>query len=248
MRKHCSVLQFYIRSTFLPFLALLTGMAAVETGLFLLYFLQNRLPGEDNIPGFEGMLAGSKIIFAAAAFGLLVTALLSCTGCQLGSKTAYTLRRLSISERAASFWQAGYNTVCYLIFWAVQLLLVVGFGVIYCRYAPAGAGSPQTIFLAAYRNTFFNGLLPLSEPTGFVRNGAFCIALGMGSALFSYQNRRGKTEALLILLVIWIGAFFRRTVGNVLGDLNMILLSAALTLFFLLHDLLGKEEEILEKT
>lgn len=245
MRKHLSVLQLYIRATFLPFLALLAGMAAVETGLFLFYFFGHRSLGAEDIPGLELMLSGSKIILAAGVAGLLITALLSLMGCSLGSETVYTLNRLSISENAAWCWQAGYNTVCYLIFWAVQLLLVVGFSLIYCRYAPAEAVTHQTIFLAAYRNEFFNGLLPLSEPTGFVRNGLLCLALGTGTALFSYKNRRGKTAVSLFLLVIWAGVFFRRTPGSVMRDLGFILLVLGLILYTLLVCLPRKEEELL---
>lgn len=245
MRKHLSILQLYIRATFLPFLALLAGMAAVETGLFLFYFLRNGVSGENGFPCLELMLSGSKIVLVAGVAGLLITALLSLMGCSLGSETIYTLNRLSISENGAWCWQAGYNTVCYLIFWAVQLLLVVGFSLIYCRYAPAEAVTHQTIFLASYRNEFFNGLLPLSEPTGFVRNGLLCLALGTGTTLFSFKNRRGKTAVSLPFLVIWAGVFFRRIPGSVMRDLGFILLVLGLILYDLMVCLPRKEEELL---
>ncbi len=247
MRKHLSVLQFYIRASFLPFLALLAGMGAIEVGLFLLALSRSRAPEDGYFPSLEVVLDGSGMMYAGAIALLLAIALLASTGCPFGSKTGCTLGRLSISEGAVYFWQSGYTTFCCLIFWAAQLLLVLAFGEIYCRWAPAEAVSPQTILLAAYRNGFFNGLLPLSEPTGFVRNGLLCAALGLGAASVSHRSRRGKAPIQLILILILSYAFFLRTPGSAGRDWLSIFVMLAV-LLSILHDVLRKEEESLEKT
>lgn len=233
MKKHFSVFLFYIRCTFLPFLGLLALMAAVETGLFAFALGRSDLTinraAQVYADGLETVLASSHIAWAAALFFLLCTVLLSQMGCQYGSKTSYTLCRLSVSEHGVFWYQAAYNICCYLIFWGVQFLLAAAFCLAYTRQAPAEAVSNQTILLAFYRDSFLHGLLPLSEYDHFVMNALLTLGLGMSAAYFPYRNRQGKFSIGIILsavLTLWL---FPRELGSInsfVGILCSILLIA----------------------
>lgn len=215
MKKQLSVLMLLIRSSFYKLLALLAVMAAVQAALFYLVLRTGR---ELTLP--ELFSKGKTGIVCGVAF-VLYTAVLCLTGCELGSKQGYTLRRLSISERSIFFWQAGYNLCCYLLFWFVQLAAVL----IICRLRMAQTGGPQDVFLMFYQDPFLHSVLPLDESSRYVRNAAMAAAMGCVTAYFPLCQRRGGFAVSTVFMTGVSVVFFAAEMGSFSRDIIVILLS-----------------------
>lgn len=196
MKKHLSVLALAARGTIYKVLLLLLAMIAVETATF--YFaMQSVLRWE--IPTLEAALTQSRIHWIAAAALLGLTALLSLNTCSFSAKTGYTLQRLSVSEQSATLWQALWHMICYVLFWAVQVVLALSFGLWYVHTAPAELISDQTMFLAFHRVKFLFSLLPMALGIRWARNILFCVSLGFTTACFSFRQRQGKLPMAAIV-------------------------------------------------
>ncbi len=184
MRQHLSVLTLLTRSTIYPIAVLLAVMAAVEAVLFSLAM------GANGTLSLTGMIRSSRIVWVFGAAFLLLTVLLCRTGCEFGSRQGYTLRRLSISERAVFVWQWGYNTACYLLLWWWQALIAFALCLWYASQAGPELVGSQTIFLAFYRSGLLHSLIPLEEVSRWVRNGVMALGLGACAALEPFLQRR----------------------------------------------------------
>lgn len=215
MKKHLSVLMLLVRSSFYKLLALLAAMAAVQTALF---YLALRAEPELALPALFSK--GRTGLICGAAF-VLYTAVLCLTGCELGSKQGYTLRRLSISERSVYFWQVGYNLCCYLLFWFVQLAAVLFIS----RLRMAHTGGPQDVYLMFYQNSFLHSVLPLDETSRYVRNAAMVVAMGCVTAYFPLCQRRGGFAISTVFMTGVTVCFFAAGLGACGRDVVVILLS-----------------------
>lgn len=211
MKKYLSVFMLLARSTIYRLCALLVAMAATEGVLFWFAMQKNTT--------LENTFAQSRIYWACAIFFVLFTAMLAMTGCEHGAKTGYTLRRLKISERSVFICQSAYNTICYFIFWTVQVFIILGLFHYYTTAADITFVSSQSIFLAFYRNGFLHSLLPLEEVSRYVRNGILILCLGITSAYYPVRQRSGKIGTELIVLVCILLPFFARGIGGFLNDL-----------------------------
>ncbi len=225
MKQHLSVLMLAARSTLFKIVGIFVLMAAAEGALFVVA-LRNAQAAE--LYGLEQTITQSRIALACGVGFLLVCTLLSLSGCELsGSKIGYTMGRLSIREETALFWWGVYNTLIFLIFWAVQLLIVLLLGRYYTLQADPAAVSDQTIFLAFYRQKFLHSLLPLDEVTRTVRNVVLIVCLGATSAFFSYRQRRGQKGVAVILLAALTFVGFSREMGSFGNDI--LIMFVALT-------------------
>jgi hypothetical protein len=163
----------------------------------------------------------------------------------LSSHSEYTLRRLSVSNRSVYVWQMVTAIGFLLLLWGLQIALILGFTMAYAKVAPVGAYTNQTLLLACYRNKFLNGLLPLGEATGFLRNILELLAMGCGVAGVSLYSRKGKGLAngrsfgLLFSLVFGIRSF-QRQVGNLWMDLVVMGVMFVVILLVVYYDLLTK--------
>ena len=207
MRQHLSVLTLLTRSTIYPIAVLLAVMAAVEAVLFSLAM------GANGTLSLTGMIRSSRIVWVFGAAFLLLTVLLCRTGCEFGSRQGYTLRRLSISERAVFAWQWGYNTACYLLLWWWQALIAFALCLWYASQAGPELVGSQTIFLAFYRSELLHSLIPLEEVSRWVRNGVMALGLGACAALEPFLQRRKK----LFYKHFFIQCFFQSEMVNRFG-------------------------------
>jgi len=174
VRKHLSVGMLLAGSTLVPVIGLLTAAAAVEAALFFTAAAEERYL----------FLYGSRLPLMAGIGFVGLCAVLTLTG-SFGSKTRYTLQRLSVTERTVTLWQGAYNAVCLLIAWGAQLGLLLFFW--YLTRQTEGAGlSDQEAFIYFYLNGFAHSLLPLSEATRLVRNAV--LAVGWRS-VYALRNR-----------------------------------------------------------
>lgn len=190
MKKHISVFMLMARCTIYRILGLLAVMVAAETGLFWLALKKG--VSEEGF-GLEYVISQSHIEIVFLAFFIFVTILLlASTGYETKGKHYFTLMRLSTSRREVFFWQSIYNMICYLLFWAVQVLAVVLLCFIYVENAPPEYVTGQTIFLAFYRNDFLHSLLPFEDILFWIRNLLICMALGFGTAQYPMEEYKPK--------------------------------------------------------
>lgn len=210
MKKHLSVFMLMARSSIYKILGLLALMAAVEGALFCFVLSRGDVGGAYSL---ELMIQQSHILWVFGAGFLLMTLLLALTGCEGKSKCGYTLKRLSVSERWVFFWQSVYNVLCYLLLWAVQILIAVALCRLYEGLAAPEYVSGQTVFLAFYRSDFLHSLLPFEDAVFWVRNAAFALSLGVCAARFPLAQRAGKRFTEVIVLVCGVFWLFSREIG-----------------------------------
>lgn len=197
MRKHLSVLGLWAAGT----LHWVLGLLAVSAGAELALFRYRMSRPAAELPEILDVLVQESGMMTVCMVGfLLLCMLLSVSGCALqGSRVEYTLRRLSVREEMAVVWKAAYSLFCLLLFWAVQ----VGVMLLVCRWYKASLPemyvSEQTVFLAVYRIDFFHGLLPLDNWLVWLRNAVVLLTLSLATACFSYRQRRGKFSIVPIL-------------------------------------------------
>ena len=186
MNRHISILMWLSRSSFWK-LVVLTGISAVIQTVWFCFVLSG-----NPLASLEELAGGGALAVPFLVCFLLASALLSITGCEMGARCGYTLRRLSVSERTIFAWQWGYNSACFLLLWLVELLTAFGLCTLYTMKADPSLVSGQTIFLAFYRNSLLHALLPLEDVFLWIRNLLFAAASGAACAVLSYRQRRGR--------------------------------------------------------
>ena len=207
MKKHSSVFMLMARSTIYRVLGLLILMAVAEAGLFWLCLQQGAIDGNFSL---EAIISESRLSWACAAFFLFVNVILSWGSYTISD--TYTAARLSVSGKAVYLWQCIYNSLCYLLFWMVQILIGIGLCRVYEAMAPAEFVSNQTVFLAFYRSNFLHSFLPFEDTWVWVRNILLVVALGICSSRIPGKNRKiGIGSCFLIAAT---GVFFVQGIGE----------------------------------
>jgi hypothetical protein len=207
MKKHSSVFMLMARSTIYRVMGLLILMAVAEAGLFWLRLQQGAIDGNFSL---EAIISESRLSWACAAFFLFVNVILSWGSYTISD--AYTAARLSSSGKAVYLWQCIYNSLCYLLFWMVQILIGIGLCRVYEAMAPAEFVSNQTVFLAFYRSNFLHSFLPFEDTWVWVRNILLVVALGICSSRIPGKNRKiGIGSCFLIAAT---GVFFVQGIGE----------------------------------
>ena len=207
MKKHSSVFMLMARSTIYRVLGLLILMAVAEAGLFWLRLQQGAIDGNFSL---EAIISESRLSWACAAFFLFVNVILSWGSYTISD--TYMAARLSVSGKAVYLWQCVYNTLCYLLFWMVQILIGIGLCRVYEAMAPAEFVSNQTVFLAFYRSNFLHSFLPFEDTWVWVRNILLVVALGICSSRIPGKNRKiGIGSCFLIAAT---GVFFVQGIGE----------------------------------
>lgn len=248
MKKHLSVFGFFARSSFFKVFLILLAMCAVESAFFH-FELQDALEAYEavgsDMASLERMFmrAATNVYFRVAL--VLISIVICLPGCEFKSNTRYTLRRLSISERATFFHQAAYNALVYMMLIAVQLITVFGLSQYYLSAAPEECISNQTIFLAFYRNDFLHSLLPLEDVGLWIRNGLLIISLALAAAEYPYRQRRHKFSTTALALGIYIIVYFDQSIGQ----LGHVIITGVVSLIIIgevIYTLTKKDEEAVE--
>ena len=183
MKGFISVFALSARAALFKTLGIIAAMAAAETGvyIFLLRKYGQSLRAEE--------ILDLRIFTIIVLAGLILTA--SATALSLrknGRGTpAYTIARLSITEKMAVFSCSLYNLCILLIFAAVQILLFWGF----CRLYIARTESPDAahmIFLAFSRSDLMDKFMTLPLSLQGLPNALVIIALS-AAAGYSITGR-----------------------------------------------------------
>ena len=196
MKKYTSVWMLCARSTIWKLLGALLVMILGETGLF-----------------FHAAESGKTLsaVFSASHIPLFVFALFLAWDKALlvlgFSKASQTLYRLQISPRALLVCQTLYNALCYVIFWAAQVALLL---VLFHRFgatADEALYGPQSIFLLFCENSFLHSLLPLMDWTRYIRNLCFALMLGSASAYCTLHTAAGPRFLAVALPILMLFCF-----------------------------------------
>ena len=197
MKKRLSILMLAARFTVYRVILLLLGMSIVQVGLFWLAL------GKEKMAGLNVLLENNNNGWVAVIGFILLCVLLgkSVNGSG-GAMNAYTIDRLSVGEIEFTGWFALYNGLMFLVFWLWEALTLLSMCMIYMWQVPQEvAVGPQTIFLASYRVEYLHRLIPLADISGWVRNGAFIVAMGICTAANAYHERGGRRG-----VAIWFAA------------------------------------------
>ena len=187
MKKITSAALLALKLTWLS--ALLYPLVAV--GLQIFDVFRNLMPG--GVPlqvtfGFENLLQSAQRV-GRFWMVLLLFALTRAAGDTAGSKSVYTMNRLSLSENRMTLVFGGVFTGYFLLYWVLQLAVCYGFFVWYSRFTLVSSNS---FMLACWRSEWLHTLLPLNEWWGYLRNLAICTSFGFSAAFGSQLSRRGK--------------------------------------------------------
>lgn len=198
MKKITSAASLGLRLTFF-YMLLVFGLVGMIQMLSYWFALQENTGSSfgflwDEHPGFLGK------------FGLLwlVIGLYMATADRKSRHTAYTLRRLPLSEgTVTAIWGlmfAGW----FVLYWAFQ----AGLGLV-CYHIWAERNGPlsDSLFVMAHDSAYLHFLLPLSEPWAVVRNIVMCLCFGGFAALSGTSQRHGRGAPLCVFLLtafLWI--------------------------------------------
>ena len=248
MKKHLSVFGLYARSSLFRVIGILLLMCAVEVAFFHVE-LQKALEAYEvvgyGMASLERMFmrAATNVYFRVAL--VLITIVICLPGCEFKSKTGYTMRRLTISERATFFHQAAYNLLVYIMLFAVQLTLVFALSQYYLSAVPEECISNQTMFLAFYRNDFLHSLLPLEDIGLWIRNGLLIITFALATAEYPYRQRRHKFSSTALALVVYTIVWFDQDIGQ-LGHVIITAIIALMLIGTTVYILTKIDEEVVQ--
>ncbi len=211
MKERISVFMLMARNSFYKILGVLAVMTAIETGLFRIAL--NRGVSSEGF-GLEYVIEKSHIVIVFfIAFVIMDIILISFVGYDELGTHRYTLMRLSVTRNEVFFIQSIFNILCYVLFWATQVLVVVLLSCLYVQKAPEGYVTGQTIFLAFYRSDFLHSLLPFEDFPFWIRNVLVCVALGFRSAMYLTEGGRAKRSygaawgGLYVLFIASLGSY-----------------------------------------
>ena len=216
MKQYRSIFTLLARSVVYKLMAILFGTAALHTAVFFLL---------GNQRSFEKLYDhwGTRVVFGVGL--VMTTALLISTLSQSGSKLDYTIRRLRIGNRSLCLCQSVFNAGCFLIFWAVEILVAL----LLCRLwmSSREVASHQAVYLAFYRSDLLHSLLPLDDVSRWVRNFVVFLCLGICSACAPVLQRRGEQHwgvlALpVVLAFVFPGGIAKRAYDALYGTLGVI--------------------------
>ena len=229
MRKYISIFELFARSTIYKILSVLVAMGAIQVVMFCKAMLE-WFPADSYHLDFQAieyytleyMMDRSKsAIFLGIAF-VVITLILCWNGCNIGSKSSYTIQRLQVTEKKIFMMQSIYNSLCYLLLLGTQIGVFFIQSSLYA--ARAGHLTNQTIFLAYYRNDFMHSVLPLEGTVRWGINILIVLGCGILAAMFTYLQRRGKTAGVLLVVVACVLFGFVQELGEVLGFMIVVII------------------------
>lgn len=157
-----------------------------------------------------------------------------------GSKTVYTMNRLGLSELQMTLVFGGVFTGYFLLYWALQFLLVYGFFAWYSRFTLV---SSNAFMLTCWDSDWLHTLLPLAEWWNYIRNLVICLSFGFSAAIGSTLSRRGRFPLASLIPVPLCKVLLSRTLGDVFNDAALTLLLAGFTVGYCFYLKEGIKDE-----
>ena len=219
MKKYISIFELFARNTIFKILLVLVAMGTVQIAMFH-KVMREWIPLDYYDLDFQAIEhytleymvdRSNSVIFMGIAF-VLITVILCWNGCNIGSKSSYTLQRLQVRENKIFIMQSIYNSLCYVLLLCTQIGVFFVQGSMYV--ARAGHVTNQTVFLAYYRNAFMHSVLPLEGAMRWSASVLMVLGCGVTTAVFTYLQRRGKIAWSLFMVVAITLVGFKQELGN----------------------------------
>ena len=248
MRKYISIFELFARSTIYKILPVLVAMGTAQIMMFR-KAMSEWFPMDTYHLDFQAieyytleyMVSRSKNeIFLGIAF-VLMTAILCWNGCNLGSKSSYTIQRLQVTEKRIFIMQSIYNSLCYVLLLGTQVGIVFVQSSLYA--ARAGHVTNQTVFLAYYRSDFLHSVMPLEGTMRWTANGLIVLGCGVSAALFTYLQRRGKIALSMLVVVACVLFGFVQKLGEQFGMVTATIVWGIAAICVYWHLIYKKEDE-----
>ena len=230
-KKHLSIFMLISRSSIYKVIGLITLMLLSESILLFMTIQEQPSFAMHIIEGHTSWIFG--IVF------LLLTFLLSTFGWERSEKQGYTVKRLSISEKAFFFWQSLYNTICFLLLWMFQILFVIIAFHFAKDWITEEYLNHQSIFVAFIESDFLHSLLPFSEIYLWLRNILYAISMGLFTAFLPYLQRNEKPYIHHIYIVFYILLSFSQPIADMRTILGLGI--ALVEIFGILATMIRKE-------
>jgi len=227
MKKYISIFELFARNTIYKIVLILVAMGTVQIAMFK-KVMQEWIPLDYYDLDFQAIEhytleymvdRSNSVIFMGIAF-VLITVILCWNGCNIGSKSSYTLQRLQVRENKIFIMQSIYNSLCYVLLLGAQIGIFFIQSSLYV--AQAGHVTNQTIFLAFYRNDFMHSVLPLEGMMRWISSVMMVLGCGVTTAVFTYLQRRGKVAWSLFMVAACALVGFVQE----LGDQEALLMSS----------------------
>lgn len=248
MKKYISIFELFARSTIYKIIPVLAFMGTAQIAMFRKAMLE-WFPMDTYHLDFQAiehytleyMVSRSKNeLFLGIAF-VLITAILSWNGCNIGSKSSYTMQRLQVTEKKIFIIQSIYNSLCYVLLLGAQI------GVLFIQSsmysARAGHITNQTVFLAYYRSDFMHSVLPLEGTMRWTVNILIILGCGVATALFTYLQRRGKVAWSLLVVTACVLIGFIQELGEQFELVTATIVWGIVALTVYWHLIYKKEDE-----
>ena len=146
------------------------------------------------------VLAMPEVLGSFSIGLVLMTFLLSFALRDKGGRQNYFLHRLSVVPSSVGLCQGLYNSLCFLLLFAVEAMSLLG-GVFWHKLLNPTLYNHQSLMLSCYHFSMLHTFLPLSDWLGWVVLGLLILGLGFTSAAMSVANRRGKRSILPLLML-----------------------------------------------
>lgn len=183
MKKHSSVLMFFVQNKIYKVLFVLLAMSVVS-------ILGFRYSGFTHAPVF-GANHGDWFLGGICLLGY-AGCVLSCTEFSSAkSKRLYIYQRLRISEREILLWDMMTSILIFLVFYAVEIIILCTAAGMYAA-APGYTQGEQGMIAAFYRSSFLHGMIPMAERGLWIRNILYAIVTGTECACSSLNLRHNS--------------------------------------------------------
>ncbi len=189
MKKYTSAALLALQLTWkAAFAVMLLGFGA-QTWALREQLMPGGIPLQTNF-SFGSILRTSVQTPGLLCAGVLLLVLILRGGATKGSKSTYTVKRLGLSSNAMTLVFGLVFTGYYLVFWAAQVGLCIGW---YSWYSQLTLVSSNGLMLSAWTSDWFHMFLPLGEWFGYVRNSVLCLSMGFNAAFGCHKLRRGQS-------------------------------------------------------
>lgn len=230
MKRKLSVFSMIAAHTLGKVFAILLLLPVINGILFY------RELGEVFRPLYKILDGRQFLLGFLAVFGLLSIVLCSALRDKGGSQNCL-LNRLRMSPRGIYWEHVLYNSLCYLLLFAVEGLSLLGLA-FWNRQAFPASYNHQTLMLDTYQASLLHVFFPLSDWLSWVVLAVLIAGLGICTASMPTMNRRGKrsispffmvgTVAFYLLLQFNSNAMF--VDGKIIGLISGIFV-AVLSVF-----------------
>lgn len=152
-------------------------------------------------------------MYLVCAIGFVSLTLVLCFPMRdRGGRQNYFLHRLNLQPRSIYLSHALYNTLCYILFYAVQALTLVGLCAVVQRMHP-DRFTHQTIFITTYQSGLIHSFLPLGDWLLSVSNLVMIAMLGICTAALPTRNRSRKMSiTTFVAAILALGVVYLQTI------------------------------------